>query len=118
MYVACQITGHMKTVLMNMRDDFSRLMRLLPVDPTIDPTTVDPSGSGIEMNWALLRCPWQPVTDEEERLPQPLQEPPRKIIDKVQKSMLQKWFFKETLATQHKHRVVAAAVSGSGGGGR
>ena len=47
----------MRTVLMNIRDDFAELCRLVPVDPSIAPD--DPSASGVDCKWILLRAPWE-----------------------------------------------------------
>ena len=90
---------------MNIRDDFAELCRLVPVDPSIAPD--DPSASGVDRKWILLRAPWQHPLDDEHTYPLPATFPPRSSIDSWVKSSFQKWFYKDTMATQYKQYAVA-----------
>ena len=95
------IAGHIKTVLMNIKDDFEKVIRLMPEDTTVDPAALcDPSASGILTVWRLMRCPWQDMTEEEGKLPFTDDvDCPSYVIAGYQKAILSKWFHKETLAT-------------------
>ena len=89
----------MKTVLMNIRDDFSKLCVLVPVDDTLE--MHDPDVPLKEKKWILLRAPWQPKLPHEDEIPRPAEEPPRRIVDNY-KAVLSQWFFKDTLATRYE----------------
>ena len=66
-------------MLMNIRDDFAELCRLVPVDPSIAPD--DPSASGVDRKWILLRAPWQHPLADEHTYPLPAKIPPHSSID-------------------------------------
>ena len=87
----------MKTVLMNIRDEFQSLCVMVPKDERHEKHADVPFK---EKKWILLRAPWQEPLPTEHLIPQAPQEPPRYIVDRY-KAVLSQWFFKDTLATPY-----------------
>ena len=87
--------GYFKTVSMNIRDEFRKCCRFVPVDHT-----VDASASGSLKKWVLTRCPWEKKTTEECTLPQPARnDVPSKILSGLARAVMHDYFFKDTMAT-------------------
>ena len=88
----------MKTVLMNIRDEFQNLCVMVPIDDKLEKH--DPDVPLKDKKWILLRAPWQDPLPDEHLIPKVSEDPPRWIID-YYKAVLSQWFFKDTLATPY-----------------
>ena len=99
--VPMDIQGYMRTVLLNIMDDFKRLCYLVPIDRTKE--LHDPDVPVDQKKWILLRAPWQPKLPNEDMIPRPPpeMEPPRWCADRY-KAVMSQWFFKDTLATRYE----------------
>ena len=91
--------GYMKTMLLNIMDEFKQLCVMVPIDPEKD--VYDPDVPVSEKKWILLRAPWQPKVPDEDAIPSVTGEPPRWCVDRY-KAVLSQWFFKDTLATRYE----------------
>ena len=95
--------GNFKTVSMNIRDEFRKCCRFVPVDHT-----VDASASGSLKKRVLTRCPWEKKTTEECTLLEPARnDVPSKILSGLARAAMHNYFFKDTMATA---AVVASGV--------
>ena len=88
----------MKTVLMNIRDEFQNLCVMVPKDDRHEKH--DPYVPFEKKKWILLRAPWQDPLPNEHLIPKAPLQPPRWIVDRC-KAVLSQWFFKDTLATPY-----------------
>ena len=88
---------HMPTALKNIENDLVKLMKMVPKSTDLE--VYDPNVPLTEKKWTLLRTPWQPKVPNEDKIPQPRKRPPSKTVRCISKSILSKWFGKDTLAT-------------------
>ena len=89
----------MKTVLMNIMDEFRELCKMVPKDANVDKH--DPDIPFDQKKWILLRAPWQDPVPHENEIPSAPKEPPRWIVDRY-KAVLSQWFYKDTMATPYE----------------
>ena len=85
----------MKEVLDHMYADFGRLL-VLDKD---------------HKSWILLRAPWQPALPNEDESLQRSTKPPRSVCADRCKTMMTKWFGKDTLATLYQQLVCGGLLS-------
>ena len=89
----------MKTVLLNIRNEFQKLCVMVPIDENHEKH--DPDVPVHQKKWILLRAPWQDPVPHEDKIPSVQGEAPRWIVDRF-KAVLSQWFFKDTLATPYE----------------
>ena len=89
----------MKTVLMNIMDEFKELCVLVPRDESLEAHDQDVERDA--KKWILLRAPWQPKLPDEDLIPRPKEQPPRSLVDRF-KAILSQWFYKDTLANPYE----------------
>ena len=91
---------HMPTALKNIEKYFVELIKMVPKNTDLE--VHDPNVPWTEKRWILLHAPWQPKVPHEDEIPQPRKKPPSKLVSCFSKSVLTKWFGKDTLATPYK----------------
>ena len=87
----------MKTVLMNIRDEFQNLCVMVPIDDSLQKHEDVPID---QKKWIWLGLPWLPSLPDEDLIPKPPGQPPGKLVNRF-KAIMSQWFFKDTLATPY-----------------